>query len=54
VTVLTRDEQVVVPESGGFVLLDYGCTPGDVTVEVTPGPAVVLPGPLCRNQGREH
>lgn len=47
VTVLTGDEEVVVPESGGSVLLDYGCTPGDVTVEVTSGPAVVLPGRVC-------
>ena len=47
VTVLVGDEVVVVPESGGTVLLNYGCTPGDVTVEVTSGPAVVLPGPVC-------
>ena len=47
VTVLIGDEEVVVPGSGGTVLLDYGCTPGDVTVEVASGPAVVLPGPVC-------
>ena len=47
VTVLTGEEEVVVPGSGGSVLLDYGCTPGDVTVQVTSGPAVVLPGPVC-------
>ncbi|WP_407344262.1 hypothetical protein [Pengzhenrongella phosphoraccumulans] len=46
VTVLVGDQVVKVPESGGTVLLDYGCTPGDVTV-VTSGPAVVLPGPVC-------
>ena len=47
VTVLIGEEEVVVPGSGGTVLLDYGCTPGDVTVEVTSGPAVVVPGPVC-------
>jgi hypothetical protein len=47
VTVLVGDEVVLVPESGGTVLLDYGCTPGDVTVEVPSSPAVVLPGPIC-------
>ena len=47
VTVLTGDEEVSVPESGGTVVLDYGCTPGDVTVEFASGPAVVVPGPVC-------
>lgn len=47
VTVLTGDDEAVVPASGGTVFLDYGCTPGDVTVEFASGPAVVVPGPVC-------
>ena len=47
VTVLTGDDEAVVPEWGGIVFLNYGGTPGDVTVEFTSGPAVVVPGPVC-------
>lgn len=50
VTVLTGDEEVVVDAGGGTVLLDYGCTPGDVTVEFGADPEVVLPGPVCPEQ----
>lgn len=50
VTVLTGDEEVTVPASGGVVLLDYGCTPGDVTVEFPSGGTVVMPGPVCPDQ----
>ena len=47
VTVLTGDEQFTISAGGGVSILDYGCTPGDVTVEFASGPAVVVPGPVC-------
>ena len=50
VTVLTGDEEVIVTAGGGVVLLDYGCTPGDVTVRFASGADVVLPGPVCPDQ----
>jgi hypothetical protein len=50
VTVLTGDNEATVPATGGTVLLDYGCTPGDITVKFTSGPAVVVPGPVCPGQ----
>ena len=50
VTVLTGEDQDVVPASGGTVFLNYGCTPGDITVEFSSGPAVLVPGPVCPDQ----
>jgi hypothetical protein len=50
VTVLIEGQEVVVPSSGGATLLNYGCTPGDVTVRFASGRAVVLPGPVCPDQ----
>ena len=50
VTVLTDDDEAAVPALGGSVVLDYGCTPGDVTVEFASGPAVVVPGPVCPDE----
>lgn len=50
VTVMTGDTKATVPATGGTVLLDYGCTPGDVTVKVASSPAVVVPGPVCPEQ----
>ncbi|WP_421742660.1 hypothetical protein [Cellulomonas sp.] len=50
VTVLTGDEEVTVSAGGGAVLLDYGCTPGDVTVELPSDEPVVLAGPVCPGQ----
>ena len=50
VTVRTGDEESEVDGGGGVVLLDYGCTPGDVTVEFPSGAEVVLPGPVCPGQ----
>ncbi|MDO8107534.1 hypothetical protein Q6348_10045 [Isoptericola sp. b441] len=46
----TGDEQVDVPAAGGVTLLDYGCTPGDVTVRFASGDEVVLRGPVCPDQ----
>jgi hypothetical protein len=50
VTVSTGDEEVVVDADGGAAILDYGCTPGDVTVSFESGSEVVLPGPVCSDQ----
>lgn len=50
VTVLTGDEETTVDVGGGAVILDYGCTPGDVTVEFASGQVVVVPGPVCPEQ----
>lgn len=47
ITVDTGDEEVVVEADGGTVLLDYGCTPGDVTITFATGSETVLPGPIC-------
>jgi hypothetical protein len=47
VTVLTGDQQFTVPASGAVEVLDYGCTPGDVTVEFASGQQVLLHGPVC-------
>lgn len=46
-TVLTGDEEVTVETEDGVVILDYGCTPGDVTVRFDAGQEVVLAGPVC-------
>lgn len=50
VTVSTGDEDVTVDPDGGAVLLDYGCTPGDVTVAFDTGEETVLSGPICPEQ----
>ncbi len=50
VTVLTGDEEAEVTSDGGVVLLDYGCTPGDVTVVRASGAEDVLDGPVCPDQ----
>lgn len=50
VTVLTGDDELFVPASGGISLLDYGCTPGDVTVKFASHREVLLPGPVCPDQ----
>jgi len=50
VTVLTGDEELTITAGGGASILDYGCTPGDVTVRFTSGQAVVVSGPVCPEQ----
>ena len=50
VTVLTGDEELTISAGGGASILDYGCTPGDVTVNFTSGQVVVVPGPVCPEQ----
>jgi|SRR5690625_1828577 len=46
----TGDEELSVEKDGGAVLLDYGCTPGDVTVRFSGGTDVEVPGPVCPEQ----
>jgi hypothetical protein len=50
VTVVFGDERETVSAGGGVAFLDYGCTPGDVTVELASGRSVVVPGPVCPEQ----
>ena len=49
-TVLTGDEQFTISAGGGVSILDYGCTPGDITVKFSSGQVVVVPGPVCPEQ----
>lgn len=46
-TVMTGDEEVVFETEDGSAILDYGCTPGDVTIRFAAGHEVVLAGPVC-------
>ncbi|WP_336724157.1 hypothetical protein [Cellulosimicrobium cellulans] len=50
VTVRTGDEESEVDGGGGVVLLDYGCTPGDVTVVRASGAEEVVDGPVCPDE----
>ncbi|PFG33025.1 hypothetical protein [Sanguibacter antarcticus] len=50
VVVQTGDQDATVPAWGGVSILDYGCTPGDVTVELASGQQTVLSGPVCPDQ----
>lgn len=50
VVVSTQDETFDVSSDGGTVLLDYGCTPGDVSVKYPDGRTVVLEGPICPDE----
>jgi hypothetical protein len=50
VTVVFGNEKDTVSAGGGVSFLDYGCTPGDVTVKFTSGKVVVVPGPVCPEQ----
>lgn len=44
------DTTLLVAGSGGAVIMDYDCTPGDVTVTLADGTTVELPGPICSDQ----
>ena len=50
VTVFTGNQQLTVPASEVIDVLDYGCTPGDVTVKLASGQQVLLHGPVCPDQ----
>ncbi|WP_024285086.1 hypothetical protein [Cellulomonas sp. KRMCY2] len=47
VTVEIGEETLDVPASSAVSLLDYGCSPGDVTVRFGSGEMTVLDGPIC-------
>lgn len=47
VTVVIGEDRTDVTADGGVVLLDNGCTDGDVTVEYPEGRSLVVPGPVC-------
>lgn len=49
-TISTGDVEGVVPAGGGLVVLDYGCSQGDVGVTLGSGRTVTLPGPVCPDQ----
>lgn len=50
VVVSIGDEVVEVTADGGAELLDYGCSPGDVTVEFATGEMVTVDGPVCPDE----
>ncbi|MFD4993292.1 hypothetical protein ACFWH7_20520 [Cellulosimicrobium cellulans] len=50
VIVRTGDEEAEVTADGGVVFLDYGCTPGDVTVVRGSGAEEVVDGPVCPDE----
>lgn len=50
VVVVVDGEDVEVPATGGTVLLDYGCSDGDVVVRYPSGREVTLAGPVCPEQ----
>ena len=51
VVVDTGDEPpFTVDGTGGALLLDYGCSPGDVVVRFPGGREVTVPGPVCPSE----
>jgi ABC-type Fe3+-hydroxamate transport system substrate-binding protein len=50
VVVVIGNEEITVDAGGGAALLDYGCTPGDITVRFASDPEVMLSGPVCPAQ----
>lgn len=47
VTVQLGDDDTEVSSSGGVIIHEYGCSPGDVVVVSASGQRSVLPGPVC-------
>lgn len=47
VVVVVDGEEIDVTGDGGAVLLEHGCTEGDVVVRRASGAETVLPGPVC-------
>ncbi|PFG37823.1 hypothetical protein ATL41_2603 [Flavimobilis soli] len=43
-------EDSVVEPNGGVVFLGYGCSKGDVTIELAPGRTEAVPGPVCPDE----
>lgn len=47
IVVDTGEDTVEVSALGGVVILDTGCTSGDVTIEYPSGEKIVVSGPVC-------
>ena len=47
VTDSTGDEKITVSAGGAAIILDSGCTPGDIIVEFASNQKVVVSGPVC-------
>ena len=50
VVVTVDGEESEVSSGGGMLILDNGCTDGDVTVTFPAGEVAVVPGPVCPDQ----
>lgn len=50
VVVSVDGDETEVDAGGGVVILDNGCTEGDVTVTFPSGEVAVVPGPVCPAQ----
>ncbi|GAB3216410.1 hypothetical protein GCM10027586_09210 [Kineococcus gypseus] len=50
VSVVSDGETSTVHADGGMVVLDAGCTDGDVLVTFPSGKTVTVPGPVCPDQ----
>lgn len=50
VVVTVDGEESEVGSGGGMLILDNGCTDGDVTVAFPSGEVAVVPGPVCPDQ----
>lgn len=50
VTVQLDDDDTEVSSSGGVIIHEYGCSPGDVVVVSASGQRSVLPGPVCSGE----
>lgn len=50
VVVAVDGDETEVDPGGGVVILDNGCTDGDVTVTFPAGEVAVVPGPVCPDQ----
>lgn len=47
VTVSTGGDPITVEPGGGVVVLDSGCTAGDVTIVLDKSKQLTVPGPVC-------
>jgi hypothetical protein len=50
VSVVSDGQTSIVDADGGMVILDAGCTDGDVLVTFSSGRTVTLAGPVCPDQ----
>lgn len=50
VTVSTQDAEFEVSAGGGVVILESGCSEGDITVVFASGREIVVAGPVCPDE----